>query len=277
MRWVEQNQDELFPDWLAASLSGTCPECNAPILNGYNDRDECTRRRCSNPRCVGNISAKIAKMCDTLGVAGIKEGKAKRMVIECGLKSHWEAIPVIYDNKPELTLLMFLKCCFIYGIDSELSSIAADFKSVDDMMKGYNGKYYQLLHEYDDTICEGLKYVDIKAVETGFIYNPVIIGEVNITGIVPGYKDREDFINNLNYIFRGLVRLKYTNSKRKTGLLACISHDTHASSGKISSAIEGGLSIMTPDEFRAYIMQRVSTTDDGRKFIEQLKMEALES
>lgn len=274
MRWVEQSHDKLFPKWLAEALSGKCPECGSEILNGYNEYDECTRRRCSNPQCIGNISAKIAKMCDTLGIAGIREGKAKKMVKENGLHSHWEAIPILYDNKPELTLLLFLRCCFIYGIDSELSAIADGFENAEDMLKNYNGKYYTLLHEYEDTIHEGLKYVEIKKVDDGFIYNPVIIGEVNITGIVAGYKDREDFISNINYIFRGLVRLKYTNSKRKTGLLACIASDKGASSGKLSSAVEGGLSIMTPDEFRAFIMQRVSQTTEGQAFIQQLQMEA---
>lgn len=276
MRWVEQNHDELFPGWLAETLPGICPECGSPILNGYNEYDECTRRRCSNPQCIGNVSAKIAKMCDTLGIAGIREGKAKKMIKENRLKSHWEAIPILYDNKPELTLLLFLKCCFIYGLDSELASIADGFDTVEDMLQKYNGKYYSTLHEYEDTIREGLKYVVIKKIDDGFIYNPVIVGEVNITGVVADYKDREEFIANINHIFRGLVRLKYTNSKRKTGLLACIASDKKASSGKIASAVEGGLPIMTPDEFRAYIMQRVATTPDGQAFIQQLQMEAEE-
>lgn len=274
MRWVEQSKDNLFPDWLSKDISNKCPECGSEMVNGYNEYDECTRRRCSNPQCIGNISAKIAKMCETLGVAGIREGKAKKMVIENRLKSHWEALSVLYDNKPALTPLLFLKCCFIYGLDSELSAIAEGHDSIEGILKNYKGRHYQTLHEYEDTINEGLKYVTIEKVANGFIYSPVIIGEVNITGIVPGYKDREEFIATINYIFRGLVRIKYTNSRRKTGLIACITIDKTATTGKIASAIEGGIPVLTPDEFRAYIMQRVSSTKEGQLFIEQLRMES---
>lgn len=276
MRWIMQKDDELLPLWLSEVLPSKCTECGAEILNGYNEYDECTRRRCSNPKCIGNISSKIAKMCDILGIVGIKEGKAKKMVREYGLSNHWEILPILYDNKPELPLLLFLKCCFIYGIDSELRSISDGYDSIEDMLKCYRGKYYSILHEYEEVINEGSKYVTIEKVNNGFIYNPVIVGEVNITGIVPGYKDREDFISSINYIFKGLVRLKYTNSKRKTGLLACIASDKKSATGKISSAIDGGIDIMTPDEFRAYIMQIISNTEEGKQFIEKLRLEAIE-
>lgn len=251
MRWILANKDELVPVWLAGNLNTECPYCGSPIENGYNDYGDCTRRRCSNNKCVKMIGERIGEMCKILGYAGVKGGIGTQYATSNNLTSHFDAIPLLYkESKPKVTLAMFLRCACIYGIDSEFDSIAGTYSSVTELFDNYKGKYLDTLLEYKDMLLNGEKYFEIvgaKKLERK--YDTVVTGDIVITGVIPGFADRDKFVHYVNALYKGLVMFGYSKSKRKTGLYCCIAEDKLSATGKIQEALAGGYPIYTTAEF----------------------------
>ena len=112
---VKQSEDSRLPDWLQKELKKECEYCGWEKENYYNERGECTNRRCPNPSCPGTLAHKIADMCEILGIKGIKEGMGLQFVKEHNLKSHYAVLPYILEGKPEVRLNTFMRISFIPG------------------------------------------------------------------------------------------------------------------------------------------------------------------
>lgn len=251
MKWVLSSEDSSMPEWLRTNLNEVCQYCGSSIENGYNDAGECTRRRCSNKKCPKMMGEKIGRMCEILNVPNIRGGNGVRLVNDYRLQSHFEAIPIIYNqSKPRVVLSTFLRCACIYGIDSEFDSIAGTFSTVSEMFNNYRGKYLSVLEECKDELLSGEQYFDIVQPEqVEKKYPTVIYGDIVITGVLPGVSDRDKFVGIVNKMYKGLTAFGYSKSKRKTGLYCCIAQDKNTTSGKANDARDNGFPVLTVDEF----------------------------
>lgn len=273
MKWVITSNDELIPEWLSSNINIECPYCGAPIENGYNIYDECTRRRCSNKQCVKMIGERIGEMCTLLGYAGVKGGIGLQYASTHNLSSHFEAIPLLYkEEKPKVSLAMFLRCACIYGINTEFDNIAGTYSTVEELLNNYKGKHLSTLLKYKDLLLSGEKYFEIvgaKKLEKK--YDTLVTGDIVITGVIPGFADRDKFVYYVNALYKGLVMFGYSRSKRKTGLYCCIAEDKGSMTGKIQEARAGGYPVYTVAEFFNSVNNDIVNAGGGDSLNEIIK------
>ncbi len=253
--WVLQSRDKTLPNWLTDNLRSKCM-CGAEMENFYNPANEITARRCSDVNCPYRMAQKIVGMCEILGIKGIGEKTAYKMIKERGLKSHLEALPFISREKLKVDLYTYLRLLFVKGVSTGWGPIANRHKTLDDLMVNYNGKFSTELQERREEIMNGARLVDIKTEEPQK-FEPLITGTVMISGNIKGLNNRNSFISAMNKYSNGLIHLSVAESKRKTGIMALIQEADTPNRGKAECAIENGIPIMTPDEFKAVVFSRL--------------------
>lgn len=256
MIWVKTSEDERLPGWLKKELRETCEVCGTPILNGYNERGECTRRKCTNDNCPKALGVRVGALCTALNYSGIKDANGYSLVQQYQLKSHFDVVPILFKDKPKVRLPQLFRLAFIYGVDSEFDSICHGYQTPEEVFNGYNGKYKEVIEEKREDILHAAKYFDIVLpTQVKQEYKPVLFGTVVITGEVNGVSHRDTFIPAINKKFKGLTALGYSKSKRKTGLYCCISEDKAASTGKVAEAVAAGAPVLTSNEFIIKVIQ----------------------
>lgn len=264
MNWVTHDEDQFMPDWLKSEIPGKCPECGAPILNGYNENNECTRRICSNTACPKMIGARVGQMCTVLGIAGIKEGNGYRVVKERNLTNHFDAIPYILDEKPTITTKDLFQLLFIFGAGTEFDSYCAEYDTVDEIIANYHGKFYGDLYDRLDLIERAKEVFNIKSCKNTMIkYNPIMTGVVVIHGEIPGVSNRDTVIPSINNLTQGLTQFSYSPHKRLTGLYCCISEDKSSTSGKVMAAKQANAPIYTYKEFLTNVLNKLVSSGHG--------------
>lgn len=254
MAWVKQTQDKMMPGWLQDSLPAYC-SCGAEKENYYNDYGECTNRRCPNPSCPETLAKRIAWMCDYMGVAGIKEGRGLQMVREYGLRTHYDAIPRIFSEEPEIWLGDFMRISFIPGIDSQWLNICERFATLEELREGCTPKIRDILDGHWEALLYGYQFVKIKPIEKQE-FKTILTGNVMMSGNIRGFHTRENFIAGMNASARGLLDLRVVG-KRKTNVMCLIQEADEPNRGKAECAIENGIPIMTPKEFEAFIVSKL--------------------
>lgn len=263
MGWVKQKEDSNMPDWLKDYINEKCVICGADKENFYNEKGECTNRRCSNQRCPGTLAHRIADMCDFLKIAGIKEGKGLQMVREHNMKSHYDAIPLVFSKKPEISLAQFMRISFIPGIDSQWETICREYTSIEELVQNCRDKYKRLIWAYQKELNYGLQFVKIREIKKAR-YKTLISGNVMISGNIRGYAVREDFIRSLNHVAQGLLNLRVVG-KRKTEVMCLIQEADEPYRGKAECALENGIPIMTPKEFEEKIKRDLTAKLENLK------------
>lgn len=254
--WVLQEADKQLPEWLTDNLKAVC-DCGGKMENFYNKRGEITARRCSNPKCPYMMARKIVGLCDILGVKGIGEATALKLIHTNNLNSHFEAIPFIFtDKKPQMSLYTFLRICFIHGIDTSWKLIIGENETLTQLYKNYNGQYRSLLEANKELILKGAEYVEFMQV-TKPTLDAVVTGTVMISGNIKGFDNRNNFVYLINILSKGLIRLSISEHKRKTGIMALIQESDTPNKGKAECALSSGIPIMTPEEFKAFIYQEL--------------------
>lgn len=263
MIWYRHDIDSNLPDWLRKSLPDSCEFCGHTIENGYNDNMVCTRRRCGNLHCIGTEAAKASWILTDLGVKGIKEKTAYKTMRENGLSRCYDIIPIVFKEKPSVSLPRLFKFGFVFGLDTEYEDICKDCNSVQAVYDTYNGnKLRKLLDVKEDLLYAEQFFKLKKKLMANKKFKPVVSGCVVITGEIPGMEGhRDEYISYINHIYMGLADFGYSRSKRKTGLYCCISEDKNAYTGKVALAREAGVPIYTSMEFLDSINKRI--TDRG--------------
>lgn len=269
MRWVKHSEDVLMPNWLKDELGDECPECHSPIYNGYNDDNECTRRKCEDDNCPRTIAAKIAFMCEELKIAGIKSGVGYKLVKDHNLKNHFDAIPYICSEKPRILLSTLVKFAFIFGMGDDCIGICKDDVTIKDVLNRYTGKYENDLRSKEEELRRGEEVFEIIIpVKHETAFPSLLSGCIVVHGEVPGFEDRNTFVPTVNATFMGLTSFSYSKSKRKTGLFCCISNDKTSMSAKVKEAKEAGAPIYDKNELLAVIIDRIKRAgywDDYQK------------
>lgn len=254
--WILQSEDTNLPDWLKSNLRSMC-DCGSAMENYYNDVGSITSRRCSNTNCPYRLAQKIVSMCDVLKVKGIGPERAYALVRDFKIKSQYEAIPHILTEKPTVTLFEFLRMSFIKGVDKGWAEVTEKCVTLDDCFVKYQGKLSYLLNANKELLEGGLQYVNLSIPKRAK-YKPILSGVVMLSGTLRGYAERNDFIASLNQTGQGLLDIRVSEGKRKTGVMALIQEKDSPRRGKAECAAQNGIPIYSPDEFRAHIMSRLS-------------------
>lgn len=255
--WVLQSQDKQLPDWLKDNLQAVC-ECGYEFENFYNEQGCITKRRCSNSQCFHKLALKIVGMCDILQVKGIGEATAEKLAVNNHLTSQLEALPYILKEKLSVSLYTYLRIQFIEGVDTSWAEVTDRFETLDAIFEKYQGKYRQQLDENRKQIYDGLQYIDVRIPKQAR-YKALITGTVMLSGNIRGYSNRNDFIAAINHQTEGVVDLRISEHKRKTGILALIQEKDTPNRGKAECALENNIPIMTPEEFQLWLVEEVKS------------------
>jgi len=261
MGWVKQSEDLKLPDWLQKELRKDCEYCGWEKENYYNERGECTNRRCPNPECPGTLAHRVADMCEVLGIKGVKEGKGLQLVKEYKLKNHYAALPYIMGEKPKLHLNTFMRVSFIPGIDTAWDGYCAGCNTLDDLVAKSPDNIQLVLKRYLPMLQDGLKYVEIQKQEV-FQHKVLLSGNVMLSGNIRGFTDRNDFIYALNIVSEGRTNFRIVG-KRKTNVLCLIQEKDEPIRSKAECAMENGIPIMTPKEFLNWCMRKISEKENA--------------
>ena len=253
--WVKHTEDKRMPVWLIRALKPICT-CGTVKENYYNDKGRCTKRRCPNKECPWTIAEKIAAMCSLLGVKGIGNKISLGYVNEYKLKSHLDAVPYLFREKPEVTLPMLMRLLFIEGIDTMWQSVCDRYSSVEEFLDNYEGGYYDVIRDKEEEIRYASMIFKVKDHKRSNC-EALLTGTVMISGNIRRFDEREDFIKGINYISRGLVNISVAQSKRKTGVICLIQEKDTPYRGKAEFALENQIPIMSPDEFEQYVLKRL--------------------
>lgn len=253
--WVLQKDDEMLPSWLRDNLRSTC-KCGGDMENYYNDAEQITNRRCSNKHCPYMLAQRIVTACDIFKVDGIGPERAFDLVRTHNLRSVYEALPHIIPREIEVPLALYLRLAFIPGFATKWGLVTESCSTLDDCYTQYNGPLRDVLDEYKEELYAGLEFVKIKPKEQKE-FKCIYRCTVMLSGTVRGYHDRNQFIAALNLASKGLVEISVSESKRKTGITALIQEADSPNRGKAECALENGIPIMTPQEFREFIAKKI--------------------
>lgn len=238
----------IIPDWLVGSLDRKCPYCGSEYEVSLSPNGmRVTNHYCPNEECYGTIAMKMVFMWDILGVSGIKEGKSLELCKVKRLTNHVQAIPFVLDVKPKISLANFLRINCVKGIDSAWGSVCKNKNSLEEVLSSSFVKE-NVSSEDIQSIRDNEKYVEIFY-PLKDKYDPVLRITVMITGNIPVFSDREMLIVALNQKYKGLLDLRYSKSKRSTGIYALIKEESSAVTGKCQVAVANGIPIMTVSEF----------------------------
>ena len=269
------NECSLIPDWLKSEIGDRkCEYCGETYHVGLSPNGQrVTQLYCPNQKCPGTVAMKMVFVWEVLGVDGIKFGRSMELIRTRCLTNHLDAVPIVAKDKPKVTLATFMRLQCIKGIDSGWYDVCSKMESFEELITNVS-----VLHAIDGyTTVEELKrtkeYFEI-VYPTKMEFSPKVHLTVMITGDILGLSNREDFIAVMNMKYKGLLDLRYSKSKRKTGINALIKEQQSATTGKVTTAIEAGIPIYTPKEFiiRVDNMIKEAATEDEYAAVHQRKV-----
>lgn len=246
----------IVPDWLKEGLEKNCPYCGSEYEIGLSPNGQrVTRHYCPNDKCLGTIATKMAFVWTLLKVDGIKFGKSLKLVKESNIEYHLDAVPIVIKDKVKIPLEMYMRLTCINGIDTGWGHYCDGKEKVEEVLEITSVR--SLLTDDEVTnILRCVNYFEILK-PTKMENDPVVIGTIMITGNVLNFQNREDYVGVMNAYFKGLLDLRYSKSKRRTGIMALIKEKGAPVTGKVTTAEECGIPIMEPLEFAEYIKKLI--------------------
>lgn len=253
--YVEHKEDNLIPDWLKSALSSKCQYCGSPMLNYYNDDCRCTNRKCSNENCYGYIASKADFARKLIKIEGIGFAGCLRDAILIKAKSVFELFKY-WGIKPKVNLDTFLRMHAFEGVDGEWEKIVQTLGiySLDELYDKYNGKWKSLLEEHKEEIYNNSSYVTIKERPAGIIQDtPSLVYNIMITGTPIGFQTKEHFIETLNTICKGRIKVLHQKTKKQSGVFCLIREKGSTTRGKVETAKKAKIPIVTSEEFMLFL------------------------
>lgn len=265
--WVVQKDDEQLPSWVKAIFPDKC-SCGGDIENYYNDRGAVTSTRCSNKDCPLVRGQKIKFMLhDMLKVDGVGDATGLKLATREDVRNHFDVIPIVFpDKKPEITLSSLLRLCFVEGIDTGWTFANEKYVDVSDLLRNYDGKYKEELLKREELLRRGEEVFRVLAKnELCNNVKKVFSCTVMLSGNIRGFRDRNDFIKALNLAYGGVVDIRISESKRKTGIYALVQEEDTPNRGKAVCALENGIPIVTPKELANRINEVLRTFEEVKR------------
>ena len=259
--WIEHSKDNKIPDWLKNNIDAECPECGSPMMNFYStkDKERCTNRKCSNNSCPLTIATRISEMTDILKIPNIGVATGLTITRNRELTNHLQALEYISDQPISMSINTLLRIAFIPSMGTKCFDIdTREYTSMRDFLEKYRGEHYYTIMPYANLLLEGESKVNISTYQKPheIEFDCVYSCNVMITGNVLGLGDRKLFPHYINLLTKGLVEVKVVG-KRKTGVTALIAEQGYTVTGKVSTAVENNIPIMTSEEFVEYVFKRI--------------------
>ena len=255
----------IIPDWLKENLETKCPYCGSEYQVGFSPNGlRVTKHFCPNPKCPATIAMKMSHMWTILKVPNIKFKRSLDLVRTHHLTNHLDAIPLIVESKPVISPAVFMRLNCIPGIDSAWDSICKDKTSIKDILESYEVRG-KLTEEDKEEILRCTELFDIRFPEKQKHECEITIA-IMITGGVNGFSNREDFPRAINSYYEGRVNCIYYKSKRCTNVSALIKEEGSPTTGKVRTAVEHGIPILTPGQLLVWInnqLNKGSGTNDS--------------
>lgn len=257
--WVNQIEDSNLPMWISEALPGTCKYCGSLMQNYYNDYGRCTNRRCSNPACAGFVAARADFVRKLLKLEGLGFKSCLRDVRISHAENHFQLLEY-WGIHPTVSLSLFLRMHCFEGIDNEWEDIVQSTGSytLDELFERYNGKWKALMNDNKELLYSNLKYFNIAGKPTDLVKSgPRLVLTIMITGTPIGFASKEDFVDTLNAICRGLIVIKHQKTKRQSNVHCLIREPGSKTRGKVDAAIKGGIPILTSSQFVQFLTEQM--------------------
>lgn len=261
---IRIEEANLIPDWLKDKLKGPCSYCGSEFEVGYSPNNaRVTKHYCPNISCPGTVAMKMVFVWTLLKVEGIKFGRSMELIKKHGIKNHMDAIPHIFSEPPKMDLATFMRLNCIQGIDDGWNNVCDGKESLEEVLNTSTAQ--KIMSPQDmENVKNAAKYVEF-VIQGKQKYKPVLSLTVMMTGDVMELSNRELLIPALNQKYKGLLDLRYSKSKRKTGVNFLLKEEKSAVTGKVNTADENGIPIVTSLEFILYvdktIKERVSADE----------------
>ena len=255
--YVKSRDDRNIPSWLSDNLEHDCVYCNHPMENYYNDNEECTGRRCSNPHCPEMLARRLTNCAVLTELSGVKIGTCRKVMMSLKEpKSHFEGFSSIFNEKPKVNLATLFRMCCIEGIDMEWNDVCSKFTSVDEFFDKAPAKYINIAKPYMEELKLGESQVELVSPRK-FKYDPVITGNVMMSGPINGFSsNRAAYCTALKVATDGLIDIREVG-KRQTGVMALIKEADSPIRSKYNVAKENGIPIFTSEEFSKHIINKL--------------------
>lgn len=246
----------LIPDWLKKNLEENCPFCDSPYHVGYSPNGlRVTRHYCPNRECPATLAMKMVFMWNILKVDGIKYGRSMELIKRYKIKKHIEAIKYVFDEKPTVDIVTFMRLQCINGIDNSWGSLIGESQSLEEVLDSFNVRTKLTQQDIID-IKEAAEYFNIVFPEKKQ-FDPVMSIRIMMTGDIMGLPDRNLFVQALNQKYNGLLRIEATTGVRKTGVYALVKEDNYTGTQKVRIAQEYGIRIFNPKDFIIHIDKEI--------------------
>ena len=226
-----------IPEEFSSHILRECPVCKVPIYRNWN----LTRAKCINPSCPIHGGYRLDYVAKKLGLTGVGHKTGENIMIDRNLSNHMEVLQyILNDYKPLVHLWEIADMCCIEGMSKTLEEIFTgftDFESYFAIRRNLDG-----MERYKDILCESEKYFRIKEPLSKVVIN------VMLHGSIPGYANRNMFIQKCNDVAGKYVRVKDIG-KRIRDVTCLITENKYDTNDKVVLAKNNGIPIYNKIEF----------------------------
>lgn len=248
MQLTALNED--IPDWLKPHMKQVC-ECGAGAMcdDGPIDGNgvmKLTQRWCSNPKCPYHMAEKVNELAKYFGVVGIGTKTALADIQLYKFNSHLEALKFWFAEPPEVYLYEAAELSYIYGVESKWKDWLGPYSSLDEYLATAQFIPVVVMQNIE-YLRECISYFRIK--QDALSSNVI---KVMITGSMHGYSSRIDFLNSINEVYKGVLRVE-DNKKTIRDTVCLIKEVDAVDHSKTQIAIDNNIPIVTSQEFLAIL------------------------
>ena len=226
----------MIPPWLEPHLRKECA-CGWPIGNNT----ELTLRMCLNPECPYHMAQKVADLAKEMNVKGVGPAKALELVKRYKFKTHLEAIPLWFEEKPSKHLHEIISLSMIHGLDKKAHKYCDGFNSFTEMFS-HPEKLPQEILVWKNVLLKAETFFKVKPALSTSRVNIMITGEIHDVA------SRSCFVSALNQMYGHRFQIVDVGV-RKTGVMCLIREEDAPIHNKTRIAMERNIPILTPKEF----------------------------
>lgn len=236
-----------IPKELKPYIAEKCPVCGKPRMGN----DEMTEVKCLNFYCIKYVKNRAKSMFDYLGVKNIGPETCERYLHMYKVKSHVELIPKVMKEKPALYLWEIAKISAIPGLSDKLQAVFDGYPTFNE--------YFEeavdippIIMTFKDKL---IQYQDYFKIKPTLSKNSIV---VMITGGITGFPNKQKYVDFCNDLFGHIIK---TEMKKSVKAKFLITEHPEIETDKIRIARERGIKVITPNEYKVYLLYRVNPSN----------------
>lgn len=230
-------------------IQEVCPVCGRPRVGNEN----LTEIKCIDYYCIKYVKERAKFMFDYLNIAGIGPETSELYLKKFQVKSHMDLIPKLFKEKPALYLWEIAKITCIPGYSDKMKDIFNGYNRFEDYF-AEEGDIPPKIRAFKDKL---IKYQDYFKIKACLNKNSITI---MLTGPVSGYRNKQAYIDGLNSLFGSIIRV---DMKKSVKAKFVITEYPNSNTEKLRMARRKGIPVITPDEFRLYLLYKVNPNNSS--------------